>query len=274
MSSLAVKLKEHWLVSILSVGVAGGVMAWTVSEAILVNPRDFRIKVLEKQRDEDEKRLVRAEDEIQRLEEELADSARAAINPLMSTHRDEVAVDFPWVNTASAPGFTVAASPYLHGAGITVKDLDPQDSELVLMNNRALYNGGAVVPTTSQNFLTQISANSAGITSFTLVFAGPCENVTFTRPALYAATESGITHPAWSARAFDALGRGLSAQSEGLIRSYDDVAARTYSLRAPGFEGISAVRFDSDWRRNGKPFAAFRALLIEKLTLTCSGRQS
>jgi hypothetical protein len=38
-------------------------------------------------------------------------------------------------------------------------------------------------------------------------------------------------------------------------------------LRAPAFELISALRFESDPRLNGQPFAGFSAILIERLTL-------
>ena len=43
--------------------------------------------------------------------------------------------------------------------------------------------------------------------------------------------------------------------------------SRTYTLTAPGFEGISAVEFQSDPTLNGKPFAAFSAILIEQIEL-------
>lgn len=60
----------------------------------------------------------------------------------------------------------------------------------------------------------------------------------------------------------------LSSQSEGLTRAFDDVSAGVYTLRAPGFTGIKQVRFESNPQLNGKPFAAFDALLIERLELT------
>jgi hypothetical protein len=175
-----------------------------------------------------------------------------------------VVVDFPWVDTASAPGYAVAAAPYLHGVEISIAAKMPQTSEVVLINNRALYQGAAVHPTTSQNLLTQITTTNVPA-SFTLVFSRPLDSLSFIRPALYAATKSGITHPAWSAHAFNVAGHELSSQGEDLIRSFDDVSARRYELRAPGFDGIVAVRFNSDPRLNGKPFAAFSAILIERL---------
>ncbi len=184
---------------------------------------------------------------------------------------NEILVDFSGVDTSTAPGYTVAAAPYLHKLRISVGKLAPEGSELVLINNRAVYKGLAVQPTTSQNLLTQITTGNVPA-SFTLVFSEPLDSVTFTRPALYPSTNSGITHPAWSAYALDAAGRQLSSQSEGIIRSFEDVPTRTYTLTAPGFDGIVAVRFDSDPRLDGKPFAAFSAILIERLTLIRRGK--
>jgi hypothetical protein len=46
-----------------------------------------------------------------------------------------------------------------------------------------------------------------------------------------------------------------------------DTSAQTYTLRTPNFDRIAAVRFDSDPRLNGVPFAAFSTLLIERIVL-------
>lgn len=179
---------------------------------------------------------------------------------------NEVVVEFPEVDTSTTPGHTVAALPYLHRLGISVTDLQPATSEIVLINNRGLYQGAAVAPTTSQNLITQVNTGNVPA-SFTLKFAQPARSVSFTRPALYPATNSGITHPAWSVHALDAEGNELSSQSEGLTRSFVDVPAVQYVLRSPGFAPIAALRFESDPRLNGKPFAAFSAIMIERLTL-------
>ena len=219
-----------------------------------LNPKPIAQKV---------ERLNRVEGEKLQLDKQLADSTKAIIKP----HPSEMVVDFPWVDTASAPGNTVAAAPYLHGVGISSTEMRPQTSEIVLINNRALYQGLAVKPTTSQNILTQVNTNN-GPASFTLKFSEPFASVSFIRPALYPATESGITHPAWSVHALDKNGQELSSQSEDLTRRFSDVPARTYTLTGPGFDGISAIRFNSDPRLNGRPFAAFSAVLIERLTMT------
>jgi hypothetical protein len=187
----------------------------------------------------------------------------------------ETVVSFADVDTGSVAPFTVSAAPYLRKAGITVEKLIPAGSELVLVNNRGLYEGKGVFPTVSQNFLTQVNTGNVPA-SFTLRLRTPAQQVTFMRPRLYPYTSSGVTHPAWNARALDEQGNELGSQSESIIRRLpsrdaageDDVPAQSYTLRAPGFEPIVAVRFESDPNLNGKPFAAFSTLLIERITLT------
>jgi hypothetical protein len=182
-------------------------------------------------------------------------------------------VSFADINTGSAAPFTVSAAPYLREAGISVEQMQPAGSEVVLINNRGLYEGKGVFPTVSQNFLTQINTKNEPA-SFTLRLGTPAQSVTFRRPRLYPYTESGITHPAWRATALDAANNDLSSQSESLTRllpgtgskGENDVPAQTYTVRAPGFAPIVAIRFESDPRLNGKPFAAFSTLLIEQLT--------
>jgi hypothetical protein len=180
----------------------------------------------------------------------------------------EVVIEFPDVPT-KPPTYQVAASPYLHAFGVGIRDLRPADSKIVLVNNLGLYGGEGVHPTTSQNLLTQVETGNVPA-SFTLRFDRPASSVSFVRPRLYPETESGITHPAWSGHALDADGNELSSQSEGLLRCdyRHEVPARTYTLHAPAFAPIVALRFDSDPNLDGRPFAAFSALLIERITLT------
>ena len=193
--------------------------------------------------------------------------------PASKAASGETVVSFAEVDTGSAAPFIVSSAPYLKKAGISVVEIQPAGSEVVLINNRGLYEGKGVFPTASQNFLTQVNTKNEPA-SFTLRLSAPAQSVTFMRPRLYPYTESGITHPAWSAHALDAGNNELSSQSESLTRrmpsrdgkSADDVPAQTYALRAPGFSPIVAVRFDSDPRLNGKPFAAFSAILIEQMT--------
>ncbi len=180
-----------------------------------------------------------------------------------------VKLDFASIDTMSAPSHTVAADPYLHAApiAIAVTQRDPENSTIVFMNNVALYNGRAVAPTVSQNFLTQQGTDNKPA-SFTLTLSQPVEQVTFTIPKVFPDTPSGVTFPAWRATALSASGEELSSVSEKLLRRFADFPAQSYTLNAPGFEGIAAIKFESDPRLNGKPFAGFSTILIESLTLT------
>ena len=181
--------------------------------------------------------------------------------------RGDTLVEFSSVAVGKDP---VAARPYLNSYGISVDAMVPQESEIVLVNNRGLYEGGGVLPSSSQIFLTQINTGNVPA-SYTLTFAKPVAHMSFTRPSLYAATSSGVTHPAWKATALGANGEELASQSETLLRKMKDpgddtVPARTSTLESVTFQGIASVRFDSDPRLNGKPFAGFSTLLIERLT--------
>ncbi len=187
---------------------------------------------------------------------------------LVDPNASAVRLDFSAGDQGTAPSFMAVAEPYLRAApiAVSVDDHSPAGSLIVFKNNLGLYEGRAVAPTVSQNFLTQIETGNVPA-SFTLKFSQALDSVTFMVPKVYAATESGITFPAWSATALDSSGRVLSTASEGLTRRFGDVPARTYTLTAPGFEGISAVRFQSDPNLDGRPFAAFSALLIEQIVL-------
>lgn len=187
--------------------------------------------------------------------------------PLDRKPDNQIETDFSVVETAAAPGQVVLASPYLNTLGVHVTDLRPERSEVVIVNNDSLYEGNAIRPTTSSNLLTQLGTNNQSA-SFVLTFKRPVTSVTFMRPSLYAATSSGITHPAWVATALDDVGRELAVHSEQLTRSFTNVPAQSYTLRAPGIELIKAVRFASDPRLNGAPFAAFGAIVIERVTFT------
>src|SRR6185436_20023211 len=80
---------------------------------------------------------------------------------------DGLVVDLNAVDTWTPPNHRVAAGPYLNDYGITVSDLVPEDSSVVIVNNSVLYGGIAAQPTTSQNLLTQTESNNVPA-SFTL----------------------------------------------------------------------------------------------------------
>lgn len=171
-------------------------------------------------------------------------------------------LDFSRIRTDRAPGNRVAAAPHLHEARVPVRATDsfPVGSRLLFVNNIELYGGNAVRPTFSENFLT-LDVPEVVPSSFVLEFGEPLAELTFTVPALFAATQSGIIFPAFTATAFDSAGGRVDQAGRALLRSWTDVPLRTFTLRASGRRGIARVIFSSDPER----VAAFRAILIEEL---------
>ena len=180
----------------------------------------------------------------------------------------QVTVDFSAGANGQSPQYLVVADPHLRKGpiAISINERTPPGSRMALVNNLGLYAGRALEPTASENFLTQIDTGNVKA-SFTLTFSKPLQSVTFLVPKAYPATSSGITFPAWQATALGPNGEALASVSEGLLRRFADVPARSHTLRAPAFDGIKAVRFESDPNLNGRPFAAFSAILIEQIVL-------
>jgi hypothetical protein len=175
--------------------------------------------------------------------------------------------DFEAVPTARAPDFIAAARPYLRQGPlpIGIRDVVPAASEVVFLNNRGphLSHGLYAAPTLSQNFLTQINTGN-GAASFTLVLPRPMRRVHFMTPRLFPETASGVTSPAWTATALTASGEVLQTYARALGREMTaDIPSNMVSLEARGSQGIVAIRFESDPRLDGRPFAATSALLIE-----------
>lgn len=175
------------------------------------------------------------------------------------------------------------ASMHLSAFGISIppEALVPRFHMPVrLRSERSFYEGQATRETTSNVFLTQVPDGQntwREAVSFTLRFDVPVGGVRFTRPVLYALTDSGVTHPRWSAHALDESGKEVNECHEAMIQGAagcarqicKEVPAFLCALVAPTCStGIKSVRFDSDYRdERGRPFAGFQALLIERLTL-------
>ena len=195
-------------------------------------------------------------------------SANVAPNKVYLVGQGQVRVDFSSGLKSGPPNYFVVAEPYLRNGpvGVSIDKREPADSRIAFVTNAGLYAGRAIEPTVSQVFLTQMDTGNVPA-SFTLRFSVPLSSVSFVVPRAFAATESGITFPRWHAVALDAQGNELSSVGEGLTRRFGDVPARTHKLTAPAFDGIDALRFDSDPNLNGRPFAAFSTILIEQLTL-------
>lgn len=160
----------------------------------------------------------------------------------------------------------VPAHRYLKqgNVGVSLRDVSPPDSTVAFLSTAQLYEGKAFKPSISGNVLTQTDTENTPA-SFTLVLDQPASRVRFMIPGLYAATESGITFPAWRATALAGNGMPLSTVQDPMVRSFVDVPEKFFELRAPADRPITAIRFDSDPRLNGVPFTAFSAVLIEGL---------
>ena len=90
----------------------------------------------------------------------------------------------------------------------------------------------------------------------------------FYRAALWAATSSGVTHPAWNAHAFDLGGQDIASVEEPLLGSFGDVPAALFVLKSTNGALIHRVKITSDFRdQRGRPFAGFQALLINEIDL-------
>jgi hypothetical protein len=170
-------------------------------------------------------------------------------------------VNFDAINALPFPGGVggTALANYLAGYGMSISKVTP-GTFVVVMDYRNEYGGQATIPPSLPNLLTQVGSNDP--VSFEVDFAVPQDSFGFTRPALIAGP-SGITHPQWDAFAFDATGHELDHVGEGLIASFSNVPAATYTLHGPG---ITAVEFAS----NNFHFAAFSAVLLDDFVLSNS----
>jgi hypothetical protein len=192
-------------------------------------------------------------------------AARAAYDYVASLHRTRIPFD-----NVSVPGpdYQIAAGPYLRRFGVAIDARMPDSSAVLIASNIGLYRGEAVDAMIAQNFLTQMNDPPTAPLGYTLVFARPAKSVRLLRAPLWAATKSGVTHPAWRTTALDAAGNVLAADGEGLLGSYTTVAEKWFDLvPAPG-QMIAALRMTSDFRSDaGRPFAGFQAALIQELQL-------
>ncbi len=148
------------------------------------------------------------------------------------------------------------ATSYLRNFGINLSEVTAGTKVSIVDFSQST----AASPSSPPNVLVQTDTQGNPAT-FTLNFSAPLDSVAFTRPMLLVSSPSGIIHPLWSAHAFNALTQEVSTVSEGLIASFTNVPAQTFTLSGPG---ITAVRIDS----NNEHIAAFTAVLIDDLTLS------
>ena len=178
------------------------------------------------------------------------------------------------------PRFEVDAAPFLRAFGVSITAVSPAGSRVLIQGNRGLYEGRAAARgKQDQHFLTQMADPPTAPVSFTLALDRPARIVRLIRAGLWAATGSGVTHPAWTAVARNSVGLRIDSVSEGLSRSYriddrigltqrvDDIAAKTFVLEAGGDRPIHSLQITSDYRLDGHPFAGFQAVLLHEIQL-------
>jgi uncharacterized repeat protein (TIGR03803 family) len=165
-------------------------------------------------------------------------------------------IDFdPLADLGPVEGGT-ALSGYLAQYRISVTNNSP-GTTVVAENQAYAAGGGFVIASSQPNLLTQNGSN--GPVSFTVGFATPIPQFSFTRPELLA--NPSVSHPAWQASAFDPLGDELDSVQEPLISSSTNVPAQTYTLNGGS---IASVEFSSE----GTGFTTFNAMLLDDFLLT------
>ena len=148
---------------------------------------------------------------------------------------------------AAMVALLTAAAPAMAADGIRGADLDaamrprgitliaPADQPLVLLNQSEVYGGDAVSGARGGAVLLQEGGHPC---QYTMQFAVVESSVQFNRSYLKAGP-TGVTHPVWTATAYDASGRVLSQVGEARIASYQDVPARRFTLTGPGITHIT-----------------------------------
>jgi hypothetical protein len=192
-------------------------------------------------------------------------AGRALYDYIDGLHRTRIAFgDIP----VPAPDYQIAAAPYLRRYGISIAARDPAVTQVIIMSNSGYYQGMAVNPTSSEHFLTAQATPLAAPISYTLRFARAVKEVRLLRAALWAATSSGVTHPAWTASAIDAGGNALARGGEALLGRYTTIAPNWVTLASRDGRPIQGVTITSDCRNEkGKPFAGSQAALIQEMQL-------
>ncbi|HTW34611.1 MAG TPA: hypothetical protein VMD53_08330 [Rhizomicrobium sp.] len=191
-------------------------------------------------------------------------AARAAYDYVENLHRTRIAFGDIAV---PPPDYRVAAAPYLKRYGISIASFDPARAAVIIMSNIGFYRGAAVNPISSEHFLTAEADPIAAPISYTLRFARPAKEVRLLRAALWAASPSGVTHPAWVAHAFDSEGREIASGGEKLLGSFKTIDANWIVLPAPTGKMIEGLTISSDCRKQGRYFAGAQAALIQEIQL-------
>jgi hypothetical protein len=179
-------------------------------------------------------------------------------------------IDFAEISVPG-PDYAVAAAPYLQRYGVYLAARSPPDSHLLIKSNSGLYLGLAVSPDGGEHFLALEADPATAPVSYTLRFAAPPKAIYLTRAGLWAASNNGVSHPAWSALAFDEAGAVIARTNEptrAAFKQGDEIRPRTFALEPEGGARIARVEISSDFRDElGRPYAAFQSVLLKKIVL-------
>jgi uncharacterized repeat protein (TIGR03803 family) len=169
---------------------------------------------------------------------------------------NSLVVNFDALDATGGP--VTDLSGYLEGYGMSVTGLSA-GTELAVENQGLIAGGNAVAASSPPNVVTQIG--SSGPVSYIVDFTPWLTNFGFTRPELLA--NPFVSHPAWTATAYDAAGVVLGQVGEGQIGSYTNVAARVFPLPGGG-AGIASVQFASA----GTGLTTFNGMVADDFVLT------
>ena len=125
-----------------------------------------------------------------------------------------------------------ALNAAVRSRGITL--IAPADQPLVLHDESEVYGGLAVAGARGGAVLVQEGGHPC---QYTMQFDVAEVSVAFNRSYLKAGP-TGVTHPVWTATAYDASGRVLSQVGEARIASYQDVPAHRFTLTGAGITRI------------------------------------
>lgn len=168
-------------------------------------------------------------------------------------------INFDNVDTGWGP---IDAATYLANYGINLTNNDPFNTMVQIHRDWGANDGNGLLPSSFPNSLSQDNSNNP--VSFTLDFMSPVDNFTFTRPALNVTAPSGITHPPWTARAFNSQGQELGTVGESRKATFTGtIPAATFTLTGPG---ITTVQFDSD----NSSGTAFSSVQLDDFIITRS----
>ncbi len=167
-----------------------------------------------------------------------------------------ITVDFDALNALGSPVGGASLDNYLSTFGITLSGITA-GTQVSVFDQQDIYDPPAVDAPSDPNVLMQHGMN--GPISFTVNFGVLQDYFSFTRVGLIPGTPSGITHPAWTAYAYDALNNQVDVESAGVVASYTYVPPQSYTLTGPN---IAKVTFSAN-----NVFTAFSNVVLDDFVL-------